>query len=307
VNAIGSTNSQLSKATTNALAVMTGGGSVASSTSSGGGSNASTNKDTMMSSYQNLVTELPIPISILLEYNNQWSRLTTSLQQQILHQVHNTTAINATATGANVNHHNAFSFHHPSSTTQQQHEDNSNITSTKITKKQYMINQMTVNTLRLTTTNSNFVHYTSHLIQNQKLIDLLSFLDFLTGNNMQQLVISQKGFFDDIQSNPQHALQYQLARQELDRNEELHLSDRSFGPLILPGPKKVSSSSQDDNNHAVEGEDDENIRLFSYSQGWPELKKEYYDQLDKTVHPRMHELGHARHYALKQVSFISLY
>jgi hypothetical protein len=212
------------------------------------------------------VCALPAPIHKLLESEQQWSGLSRVMQHQILQ--HSNIAPQAN--------------HGIVRTT-----NSSSINSPKLT----FLSVSSLSPLRLHNNSHNgpTISHSLHPITNHKLLDLLVYIEFT--NTVPHHLL------DDEVTTLQH---YAIARQELDRNEDLHLDSVEFGPLILPGPIPM----------AVEQciPDDDKPR-HAYAEGWPMLNKSILNQQDTVVHPRLQVLCQERMFTLKQVSmpvFISI-
>jgi hypothetical protein len=131
--------------------------------------------------------------------------------------------------------------------------------------------------------------YSAHPITNQHLLDLLVYIDFTK--------TTPHNYLDD----ETNARFYAIARKEVDRNEDLHLGNAEFGPLLLPGPVLTRSMEA-----PILTSSEEQTR-YTYADGWPMLNKDILSQSESAVHPRLQSLRKERMFTLKQVSCFFLY
>lgn len=119
-------------------------------------------------------------------------------------------------------------------------------------------------------------------ISNQKLLDLLTFNDFTHATPQH------------YQDNESDSPYYFVARKELDRQEDLHLGNEEFGPVIVAGP--TLNGTMD-----YIPPDEENAKVYTYP-SWPELQHDVLTAGEGAVHPRVKEIQAARILTLNQLN-----
>lgn len=151
-------------------------------------------------------------------------------------------------------------------------------------KRIYRINVLSQNSLSPIRGNNAHASWNSSFqnISNQKLLDLLTFNDFTHATPQH------------YQDNESDSPYYFVARKELDRQEDLHLANEEFGPVIVAGP--TLNGTMD-----YIPPDDENVKTFTYP-SWPELQHDVLIAGESAVHPRVKEIQAARILALSQLN-----
>jgi hypothetical protein len=214
---------------------------------------------------KNGVSELPHPLYQLLESEDHWSCLGKVMQQQILQR--------------------GFENGHP-------------------VMKSYHLNVLLVSSLSplrgfgssssvTSIYHSEPIHRSQVPVQNQKLTDLLAFMEFTKLHDHSSSTLSNT---TDPATVPNAS--FVIARKELDRNEDLQLHLSTLGPLILPGPAVTGS---------VEGPQyDEFHHQYCYANGWPALNQSLLEQSGEGLHNRIHELQKIRRFTFEKVSCLKL-
>lgn len=130
-------------------------------------------------------------------------------------------------------------------------------------------------------------------VTNQKLDDLLTMWDFINSALNYRVNQTVSGNSNN-NSNTQDSeiSDTQRAREEINSGiSELHLDNRAFGPLIMPGPCKPFGNEAD-------------ARSFNYQAGWPVLNEEYtHSALQEAVNPTVKAIRALRLNYEKQVFY----
>jgi hypothetical protein len=201
-------------------------------------------------SLQHGICELPEPLYVLLEAEHRWSNLSKVMQQQILQQ--------------------SFLYNF---------EDK--------TLKQYSLKYLNpssftqIKNLGQTGSLESF-----HSVNNQKLLDLLIFIDFSNG-------------MTELDDEPGNSLSYTAMRSELDRGEDLHLAENTYGALILPGPILPNYDPETELNSTEEAASP--FKHYTYKKGWPQLDKELLKLENDYSHPKLPDLITERGFAINKI------
>jgi hypothetical protein len=201
-------------------------------------------------SLHNGICELPEPLYVLLEAELRWSNLSKVMQQQILQQ--------------------SFLFNF---------EDK--------TLKQYSLKYINHSSLAQIRSLGQGTE-SFHPVHNQKLLDLLIFIDF--SNGMTEL--------DGEEST--NNLSYSILRTELDRGEDLHLAESIYGALILPGP---IIPNYDPSKAAIDdGRSNSPLPIqYTYKDGWPALNQELLKDANEYAHSKLPDLITERAFAINKI------
>lgn len=137
----------------------------------------------------------------------------------------------------------------------------------------------------------------NHIVTNIKLDELLIMYSFMKSSTMHHASMS---------IDQEHTVILK-AREEINLNiEELHLSNSSFGPLIIPGPT-ISSTTNATTSIVEEVEDHDESKLFNYQGTWKVLSKSYLKDGEYAIHPRVLEIKKLRANTILNVIKLSLY
>lgn len=127
-------------------------------------------------------------------------------------------------------------------------------------------------------------------VTNQKLDDLLTMWDFI--NSALNYRVNQSVGAGNSSTQDSEISDTQRAREEINSGiSELHLDNRAFGPLIMPGPCKPFGNEAD-------------ARSFNYQAGWPVLNEDYTESaLQEAVNPTVMAIRALRLNYEKQVCY----
>lgn len=137
-------------------------------------------------------------------------------------------------------------------------------------------------------------YHTPQPVTNQKLDDLLTMWDFMNSSLNYRVHQSSNPALLLCTTGPDSEIsETQRAREEINSGiSELHLDNRAFGPLIMPGPCKPFE------NDGSEGGN----KGFNYHAGWPVLNEEYTQlALQEAVNPTVKDIRARRLNYEKQV------
>lgn len=219
------------------------------------------------------ICELPEPLYVLLEAENRWSNLSKIMQQQILQQS------------------SLYNF-----------EDK--------TLKQYLIKYFTTsslaqirnlgnNTSSLVNNNHNnslaaSITEAFYPINNQKLLDLLIFIDFSNGmTDIDDEFNVTGGTTTNL-----NTLSYAALRTELDRGEDLHLAESNYGALILPGPIIPVTYDEEESAHPLAS----SLPQYTYKDGWPRLDSNLLATNGEISHPKIADLIQERAFEINKIN-----
>jgi hypothetical protein len=223
------------------------------------------------------VIELPEPVYILLEAEQRWSNLSKVMQQQVLQH----SSLYNFEDKAAAKH---FTLKYLSSTTLA-HTITRNLAGGAIVS---VTGGSSGNTGQSIHDSIHSFHESSHSVSNQKLLDLMIFLEFSNG-------LTELG--DDGDTSQHHSTQnYAILRGELDRGDDLHLDEEQFGALILPGPILPNLPTG-----STVSEDDQPNAQYSYTSGWPKLNRDLLAQTSTIIHPKLASLVKERAFAIDKV------
>lgn len=152
-------------------------------------------------------------------------------------------------------------------------------------------------------------------VANQKLDDLLTMWDFMNSSlNFRARQSSSGSLGSGAGGGPNPEIsEAQRAREEINLGiSELHLDNRAFGPLIVPGPCKPfgnrnnDKSNSNDSSSEGESESKNDTAAFNYHAGWPVLNEVYTQSaLQEAVHPTVKDIRALRGNYEKQVSAVT--
>lgn len=158
--------------------------------------------------------------------------------------------------------------------------------------KSHSLSVLSHSFIRALTSATHGIAKSSYPIQNQHLLDLLSYIDFTQLDKVicefQDSDVSS-GFYFDIQ------------RKELDREEDLRLDDELVGSLVLPGPVNIFDDDATFSSSFNENVTNQETALFSYNRGWPQFNYASFENIDKITHRRLKEIKKRRFFSMKEV------
>eukprot|EP01034_Spumella_vulgaris_P022474 gene22474-28602_t len=232
----------------------------------------------------NAIPEMPAPLFELLEAEGRWAALSRPMQQQLV----NTSVLTAS------------------------HSFNSKTSALMASSPAPHPHQLSM----LPTSHASSISPmrgfgggtpkpTVQAVHNEKLSDLLTMHKIMKSTDLFKRVA-----LDDASGSQKHQLS--VARLELNRNENLQLQNRDFGPLVIPGPVPHVADSLETNNGTESddskpdkddaNEDELAVARYSYMSGWPVFDKEVFEEAQRNIHPRLKEVRRARLFAIEKVN-----
>jgi hypothetical protein len=232
----------------------------------------------------NVVPEMPAPLFELLEAEGRWAALSRPMQQQLV----NTSVLTA-----------SHSFNSKTAA----------LIASSPAPHPHQLSMLSTSHASSLSPMRGFVgsgasKSSVQAVHIEKLSDLLTMHKIMKSTDLFRRVA-----LDDISGSQKHNLS--VARLELNRNENLQLQNKDFGPLVIPGPMPHqfdgnNTGTESDDSKPSEQEDGEtgDSRRYSYMTGWPAFDKEVFEEAQRNIHPRLKEVRRARLFAIEKVPSI---